>query len=391
MKILLGGVVSMPPHSPGSVWNRIHYAAGLRDLGHDVHVVEEVRRDWCVDRFLRPCPYEDSVNRTLFRRVLEPFGLLGGACQLFEDGESWTGVPPEKLEAVARDADLLINVSGHIKTPRVLDHVGIRAYVDDDPVYTQLWVAEYGSDLAFDTHDVFFTRGLNIGTSATPIPDGGVRWNPLLPPVVLRYWPATPPPTTGCYTTIASWSGYKDLLFQGELYSSKYAEFDRLAPLGRMVPQRIEVLLKSLHRFADDAGVVRLRDHGWTVSDSGHIDGLVAYQEHIAASRGELGVAKNAYVKARSGWFSDRSAHYLAAGRPVVAQATGFEEHVPTGAGLFAFGDLEEAAAALEEIERDPPRQAKAARAFAEEHLDHRRVLPGMLEACMTDTGQART
>lgn len=372
----------MPPHSPGSVWNRVHYAAGLRSLGHDVHLVEEVRRDWCVDDRFHPASYEDSTNRRLFRDVLGPFGLLDGACQLFEDGEGWTGLSPRELEAVARDADLLINISGHVRTPRVLDHVDVRAYVDDDPVYTQLWVAEHDVDLGFGHHDVFFTKGLDIGTPRSPIPDAGVRWHPLLPAVHLDHWEVTPAPRAGSYTTIASWSGYKDLVFQGELHSSKYHAFQRFAPLASRSGRPLEVLLKSLASFRDDVGVRQLREHGWIVSDSAEIDSLEAYQQRIRASRGEIGIAKDAYVRARSGWFSDRAAHYLAAGRPVLAQATGFEEHLPTGTGILTFGDLDEAAAGLEELERDHAGHCRAAREFAEAHLDHRQVLTRMLDTC---------
>jgi hypothetical protein len=390
MKILLGGIISMPPHSPGSAWNRVHYAAGLEDLGHEVHVVEEVSPEWCVDARLRPCAYADSVNRELFRRVLEPFGLLDGACQIFDGGAATTGLSAAGLEAAARDADLLINLSGHVKTPRVLDHVGVRAYIDDDPVYTQLWVAEHGVNLGFDAHDVFFTRGLNIGTPASPIPDAGVAWNHLLPPVVLRLWPVSPAPAHGAYTTIASWSGYKDLWFRGELYTSKYAEFIRLAPLAAAAPCDVEALVKFLSRFEDDPGIRRLKEHGWLVSDSSAIDDLAGYQRQIARSRGEIGIAKNAYVKSRSGWFSDRSAHYLASGRPVLAQATGFEDHVPTGAGLVTFDDVDDGVAALRELEGDHDRHCRAAREFAEAHLDSRTVLGGLLEACAAATTGGR-
>lgn len=385
MRVMVGAVISMPPFSPGMAWNWLHHVLGLADLGHEVHFIEEVRPEWCVDETGRPSDYEHSLNRKLFRATLGRFGLLGRACQLFDGGRATEG-SLEQLVRTAKTTDLLINMSGHVTSELVLGSVGRRAYVDQDPVYTQLWRSEYGKDLNLSAHDVFFTVGMNIGTPHSPIPDGGIRWHPTLPPVVLDYWPAPGPGGPDRFTTVASWSTYGDLSYRGQWYRSKYEEFRRFAALPRLTGRVFEVGLKS-HR-SDDEGVRLLRDQGWIVTDTSRLRDLEGYQAYIAGSRAEIGIAKNAYVKGTSGWFGDRSAHYLASGRPVLHQATGFERWLPTGRGLLSFGTVEEATAAVEEIDRDYAGHCRAARELAAEHLSHRKVLSRMMEIAMSDERQ---
>jgi hypothetical protein len=380
MRILIGSVISIPPYSPGMAWNWMHHAVGLRELGHDVHYVEEVEPRWCLDSHGNPSPFEHSANRELFKSTMERFDFLGRACQVYDGGRATFGMSPDRLASLCRGADLLLNISGHVKSERLLAGVKRRVYVDQDPVYTQLWHAEYGKDLNFRGHDAFLTVGLNIGTPHTPIPDCGVRWHHALPPVVLRYWEPRIDPGCERFTTIASWGGFGDLCYRGEWYRSKYEEFRRFAALPGKVDQQFEVALRR-HR-EDDEGVRLLRDNSWAVTEAARIAGLGDYQQYLARSRAEVGIAKNAYVRGRSGWFSDRSAHYLAAGKPVLAQSTGFESHLPTGKGLLAFATPEEAAAGIESINADYEGHCRAARALAEEYLDARKVLTKMLEDC---------
>jgi hypothetical protein len=382
LKIVLGAVLTLPPLSPGMVWNWMQQAQGLLRLGHDLTFVEEVDSSWCVDSSGRPASFESSVNRRLFLKTMERFGLQGRACQLLRGSDVTSGLAFEALKAAVADADVLINMSGHIQSAALLEGAARRVYFDQDPVYTQLWSSEYGKELGFAAHDVFFTVGLNIGTPLSPIPDCGIAWNHTLPVVVIDQWPNSPGPSDGRFTTIASWSGYGDLFYQGDWYRSKYEEFMRFAELPRHSSQPLEVLLKS---FApDDEGVGRLLEGGWRVDHGARASDLDSYQAYIRGSRAEIGIAKNAYVRGRSGWFSDRSAHYLASGRPVLAQSTGFEHCLPTGEGLLTFRDLDEAAAGMEAINSDYERHRRAARGFAEEFLDYRKVLPAFLDDCFS-------
>jgi hypothetical protein len=381
MRIIVGGVVSLSPFAPGTAWHHLHYADGFRRLGHDVYYVEQVQPGWCTDAEGRACPFGRSANRELFRAVMERFDFTGKACQIYNQGEEGSGLPLGDLVAAARGADLLVNISGEVKLDPVLDGVRRRAYVDEDPVYTQLWYAEYGKDLNLARHDVFFSQGLSMGTDATPIPDGGIRWHPLLPLLVPEHWPFRIDPACKRFTTIASWGGFGDVCYRGEWYASKYQEFQRFAGLPRLVDQELEIALRR-HR-EDDPGVQLLRANGWVLTEGSRIRDLAGYQEYITGSRAEIGIAKNAYVKSRSGWLGDRAGHYLASGKPVLAQATGFERHLPTGKGLLAFGTIDEAVAGIESINRDYEGHCRAAWELAEEYLGYRKVLPKLLETCM--------
>ena len=270
MKIILGAVISMPPVSAGCAWNRLQYFLGLLRLGHDVCFVEEVKPEWSLDDAGRRCDYANSLNRRAFIQIMQAFDVLDRSCQLYDGGTSTTGMSRGELLTFAQEADLLIDISGHIATEFVLDAVARRAYFDHDPVYTQLWRAEYGKDLRLDCYDVFLTLGLNIGTPFSAIPDCGITWHPTLPPVVLDLWPPSRHHSdTARFTTVASLYGYSDLCFRGEWYRSKYDEFRRFAELPRLAhggDQQFEVLLKEFKD--DDADVRRLREHGWKVCKS---------------------------------------------------------------------------------------------------------------------------
>jgi hypothetical protein len=371
-------VTSIPPFSAGMAWNWMNLAVGLRRLGHDVWYLEEVEPSWCVDRHGRSCGFERSVNRELFAELVERFELDGRASQVYNQGEATTGIPFRKLLAGVRGADVLVNMAGHVKTEEILESVQRRVYVDQDPVFTQLWSAEYQADLGLDRHDAFFSVGLNIGTPHTDIPDCGRRWHHVLPPVVLDLWPARIDSACARFTTVASWGSFRDVQYRGDWYGSKHREFERFAELPRRAGQELEV---ALRRYDDeDPTIRRLRSNGWAITDTSEVAGVDSYRDFIGKSRAEIGIAKHAYVAARSGWFSDRSAHYLASGKPVLAQSTGFERCLPTGNGLLTFSDLDEAVAGVEAINGRYVAHCQAARELAREHLDHRKVIPRMLE-----------
>jgi len=197
----------------------------------------------------------------------------------------------------------------------------------------------------------------------------------------VEFWPVYLSTSRKPFTTIASWmSGYGDLYYGGGWYRSKYEEFRRFADLPRKAEQEFEVALKTPPQ--DDEGIHLLKANGWRVTEASQITTLSDYQSYITKSRGEIGVAKNAYVKGNSGWFSDRSAHYLASGKPVLAQSTGFERYLPVEKGLITFSTMEEAVASISAINEDYEAHCLAAREFAQEYLDYRKVLPKMLEAC---------
>lgn len=380
MRIIFSAVLSIPPYTPGSVLQRIHHVLGLKDLGHDVYFVEETYRDSCVDESGNVCSFESSVNARNFLDTMKTFGLAEQACLIYEGGRKTAGMSWERIVDVATSTDVLINLSGHLSRGPVFEAPRCRVYFDQDPVYTQLWHAEYGRDLNFEHHDVFVTRGLNIGTDASPIPDCSIDWIPALPAVVLDESWAPPDSKEGAYSTVASWSVFGDVSHEGEWYGSRRQELIRFAQLPRRVDAGFEMVVKA-YEHEDDEMRTLLESGGWRLADSLAIGDIPAYRDYIKRSRGEIGIAKNAYVKGRSGWFSERSAEYLAAGRPVIAQSTGYESTLPTGVGLLPFATLEEAADAVNAVEADLAKHARAARELAETHLSHRRVLPELLDA----------
>ena len=377
----MAAVVSRHPYVPGSVWNRFNYVSGLRALGHEVFFVEEVGSGWRVDASGQACDFDRSINRRHFAYTVREFGLDGRACQLHEGDDRTEGLARKDIEAVCNRADLLLNFSGHAKSDLVMAGVRRRAYIDQDPVYTQLWQAEYGADLGFARHDVFFSVGLNIGSPRSPIPSCGLRWHPQLPPVDLKRWPMRPIAGTPTFTSVASLGGYRDLCYRGVQYSSKHAEFERLAalPLRASLPFQIAVRPDAFPRSLIDD----MRQGGWRISDAARLSDLDAYQQFIACSGAEICVAKGAYVHSHSGWLSDRSGHYLASGKPVLAQATGFEEVLPVGEGLIPFEGIDGAIAGAQAIASDYPKHCRAARDFAEKHLAAPRVMAGLIKkAC---------
>ena len=381
MKVVVAGVLSLPPFSPGTAWDRLNYVLGLRSLGHEVLFVEEVESGWCRDRGGGPCGYERSVNRERFCRTMADFGLLERSSQLYEGGRATAGLRPSELTAALEGADLLINISGHAKSDLVLGAVGRRAYLDQDPVYTQLWIAEYSADLGLDYHDVLFTVGNNIGTEESDIPTAGLRWHRTLPPVALDQWTPTKP-ESGRWTTVASWGRYGDLSYRGRRFGGKRPEFRRFADLPERTGKEFEVALANRGDHPDDA--MRLKQGGWNITDAASLGDLTAYRRYVGASGAEIGITKGAYVEGRAGWIGDRSCHYLASGRPVLLQSTGLERIVPTGRGLLTFADLEQAAEGVDEIERDHAAHCRAGREMAEEFFDARRVLAELLETAMT-------
>ncbi len=384
MTILVGSVISRYPCVPGSALNRLNFIAGLQRLGREVYFVEEIGADACVDARGEPCPYGASANRDLFLELMAQFGLSERSCQVFASGEQTAGLTLKELLNRTKDA-LLINMSGHVTLESVLSNAARRVYVDQDPVYTQLWRSKYEVNLNFDAHEVFFSVGLNIGTEHSPIPDAGVTWQPLLPVIVPELWSDADtdktPSETGRFTTIASWSGYGDLEYNGEWYGAKHEMFTAFAELPKLSGQPFEVALKSYRD--EDEGIRVLRRGGWCISSAKGLTSLDRYRHFITHSKAEIGIAKTAYVKGNSGWFSDRAAHYLASGRPILAQSTGFERVLPTGEGVVTFETLEDAAVGADLISAEYSEHAKAARAFAGEYLDYRKVLPEMLERCL--------
>jgi hypothetical protein len=289
------------------------------------------------------------------------------------DGQT-TNTPLEEIAG----ADLLINIGGHLTDESLKSRARVRVFVDDDPGYTQFWHRDGLLDGHLAGHDFYFSFGSRIGRDGCSVPTNGIHWRPLLPPVVLDEWTASPG-VFESFTTVASWrGGYGRVQAEGRLYGQKAHEFRRFAPVAEAMPGKFEIALDIQPEDAADADL--LRDHSWRLVDPREVAGTPdAFRNYIQGSSAEFSVAQGIYVETTCGWFSDRTTRYLASAKPALVQDTGFSDDLPTGEGLLAFTTVEEAIHGAEAVVRDYERHARAARAIAEEHFDSDKVLGRLL------------
>jgi hypothetical protein len=286
-----------------------------------------------------------------------------------------------ELLEIAESAVLLVNISGHLDHGPILQRVARKAYVDLDPGFTQFWHEEGNAGARLAGHDYYFTCGENIGRPGCTIPTGGIEWLALPPPVVLDEWPVASNGDASRFTTIASWRGsYGRIEREGKVFGLKVHEFRKFLELPERLPWRFEIAL-DVH--PDDASDLEaLRSHGWQIVDPRTAaPDPDAFRRYVQGSGAEFSVAQGIYVETESGWFSDRTVRYLASGKPVLVQDTGFSRNYPVGEGLLAFRTLEEAVEGATRIGSDYEAHSRAARALAEEYFDSDKVLARFLQA----------
>jgi hypothetical protein len=374
LKILLAGMIAGDPWQGGATWAVLQYLLGLRRLGHDVALVEPVEPGSL-------SPPGSSLTKSDGAAYFRGLPLLDDrqAALLLAGTEQTVGMTYAALLEFARDADLLLDISGMLSRDRgLVEPIPIRAFVDLDPGFNQVW-HETGADVGLAAHNRFVTVGQAIGTPTCPIPTCGVSWIPTLPAVVLEQWPAAGAPRRDAFTSVGHWRSYGPIEHRGIHYGQRAHSLRELISLPGRTGARFELAL-GIH--ADETRDLEALDaEGWELLDPVEVAGTPdRYRDFIASSKAELGVAKSGYVASRSAWFSDRSACYLASGRPVIAQETGFSDFLPVGEGLLTFTSVEEAAAAIDDVERDWEWHSRAARALAAEHLDSDRVLDRLID-----------
>jgi hypothetical protein len=363
------------PRQGGAAWAVVQFVLGLERLGHDVVFVEQVGAD-----ALRPrgAPLERSDNAAYLADVSAELGLRGRTALVLAGGDESSGVPYSELRRRCERADLLVNISGILTDEELTGPVPTRLYLDLDPAFTQVWQAQ-GIDVGLAGHTHFATVGLAIGAPSCPVPTGGIDWITTLPPVVLERWPRASRIEIDALTTVTHWRGYGSVEHEGVHYGQKVHSFRPLMALPTKTDARF-VLALAIHPD-EERDLAALRENGWELVDADERAGTpAAYQRFVQGSWAELGVAKSGYVASRCGWFSDRSACYLASGRPVIAQETGFSAFLPAGEGLLAFQGEDDVLEAVETLRRDYDGHARAARAVAEEQLDSDRVLGSLLD-----------
>lgn len=382
--VVVLGMMGRTPFA-GVGWQVLHYLEAFRRLGHDVWYVEDTG-DWPYDPEENAITGDSGYTLRYIDGMTAWCGMAGRWAyrSAAEDGRVF-GLSAARLEGLFARADVLVNLRGATILREEHLQVPVRVYLETDPVLPQIEVAR-GRRFTVDlmaAHTHHYTYGENLGGPDCGVPlDGCVDYRPTRPPVVLDWWEpariAPPPAPNPCFTTVASWQQTgKDVEWSGESYRwSKHHEYLKIIDLPRRTDQPLEIAL------AGDPEAVRLLErNGWRVVDALAISQHhLPYRSYVVGSRGELSVAKDQNIRLRSGWFSDRSACYLAAGKPVVTQDTAFGNVLPTGRGLFAFRTDEEIASAFQAIEADYGGHCAAAREIAWEYFSAERVVGELLD-----------
>jgi hypothetical protein len=381
VRVVVTGLAAAYPVA-GVAWDYLQYVQGFAALGCEVTYLEDTGQ-WLYDAAAQTFTADAARNA---RWVADCLARLapGAAWALRAPDGVWHGLDGAAVARRCAAADLFLNVSGSCWLREEYRAARVVAYLDTDPGYSQAKLAAVAAGTADEStrfsvdlirrHGVFFTLGEHVGRPDCTIPTAGLTWHPTRQPIALANWPVRRTPD-GAFTTVMSWKiEPTPPVFDGRTYGGKAIELERLLALPAHTSERLELAISG------DAPRDRLRAAGWRVRDGHEVSTtLDAYRDYLAASRGEWSVAKNAYVALRSGWFSTRTAAYLACGKPAVVQETGFSTHVPPGPGLHTFATLEDAVAGLAAVGRDYARACEHARAVAETHFAAERVLTRLL------------
>src|SRR6266545_898942 len=336
LAVVIGGIGKLP--LAGLSLYYLHYIVGLQALGYDVHYVERQNTpDDCYDPRLGAMTSDPDYALHYLETVLPSFGITRQRFSFVDRGDVCHGSGWKSLHTALDRADFVLTVADPTWFPE-LERCGRRAFVDGDPLFTQVAMATgEGSRAVAPTHyDVLFTYGVRIGKPDCALPSAGRTWLPTRPVVATKLWKATPTVGALPVSVLMHWAAGSDVTYAGQVYGHKDREFERFIDLPQRTPQALVLAVGGRKAPRD-----RVRAHGWTL-----VDPLVAtrtikaYQAFVSASKADLGIAKHAYVASRCGWFSDRSTCFLAAGRPVLHQDTACGDWLPTGEGVLLFSTL---------------------------------------------------
>jgi hypothetical protein len=374
--IIVSGMIAAAPGQGGATWAVLQYVLGLRELGCDVCFVEPVQA-----KALRPAGADlrESTSAEYFSAVVNEFALPGRAALLLSGTRETCGLDYDELLSISARADALINISGMLTDEALLQRIPVRAYLDLDPAFNQWWHSQ-GIDMRFGGHTHFITIAQALGEPECPVPTCGLKWIRTFQPIVLSRWPVAETIRYDAFTTVSNWRSYGSVEVNGIFYGQKAHSLRQFISLPRKSGARFLLAMSIWSKETHD--LQALAENRWDLIDPAVVTATpAAYGDFIRSSMAELGVAKSGYALSRCGWFSDRSVCYLASGRPVLAQETGFSRCLPTGQGLLAFNTVEDALPAIEDIRGNYARHRRAARDLAEEFFDSRKVLGRLLQA----------
>ncbi len=382
-KIVVMGFMGSCPIA-GVIWQHIHYIVGLNRLGHDVYYIEDsARLPYNAKTFDTSDDYGYAAK--VLASLAGEFGFKQrwSFCARFLPDTPTAGFGLQKIRQLYRDADAILNVCGTQEFNDDLRRSDRVLYIESDPGVEQIRVDQQNKSTIeyLRQHHALFTFGENVATKKFPVPLHGLHWLPTRQPVVTDLWKTNRRPAKGAVlTTIANWStsGLKDIEWRGEKYLwSKSREFLRFVN----APVKAEEPFEMATDIRDAKIREKFRRRNWRFCSPHDLSvDYWRYRDYIRRSKGEFTVAKDQYIKLCSGWFSDRSACYLAAGRPVITQETGFTDHYGKDGGLFAYDSLGEIVEAVKAINSDYAFHSRAARNIAREAFEATKVLASLLE-----------
>jgi hypothetical protein len=399
LRLIVMGILGRTPLA-GVSWQVLHFLEGFRRLGHDVYYIEDTG-GWAYHPLRTNADHEaeDAYEINLqyavshVARVMSSHGLEDRWAYRSRVDDRIFGLSKTQVANAFENADALVNLTGSTQLLEEHARVPVRIYIETDPVLPQIEVAQ-GDRKRIDllaAHTHHFTYGENLGAPDCGVPVTRFKYLPIRQPIVLDWWTTDAQPGLALndrpevrpyFTTIAKWrQPGKDIDWNGETYSwSKHVEFLKFIDLPRRSKQEFELAL-AWQDEKDQEAIPQLKSHGWRIIDGISLSlDTAPYREYILRSRGEFTVAKDQNIRLRSGWFSDRSACYLAAGKPVVTQDTAFGNILPVGRGLFTFRNMDDILTAIEMIEGDYDRHSRAAREIAQEYFATENVLRSLME-----------
>ena len=374
--VVLGYLVRGP--LGGLAWHHLQYVAGLAKLGHDVYFFED-SDDYasCYDPVRNVMDRDPSYGLAFAGRAFQRLGLPDRWAYYNHHDGGWLGPAAHVARDVCASADVLLNVSGVNPLRAWFERVPVRALIDTDPVFTQVrHLTSPDARKMAGSHTAYFTFGENIGRPGCAIPADGFPWQSTRQPIVMDCWSPTAGASGAALSTVMLWDSYRSATHGGVRFGMKADSFGPFVDLPERCAETFELAVGCPANTRHE-----LTRRGWTVLDPRDpTKDPWTYQDFITRSKAEFSVAKHGYVVSHSGWFSERSAAYLASGRPVVVQDTGFSQWLRPDGGVLPFATAEEALAQLDALNSAYDRHCRQARAIAGDYFDSDAVLTRLLE-----------
>lgn len=376
-RIVLGSWMVRYPLGGNLSWV-LQYLTGFKELGHEIYFVEKYAYpNSCYDPVKKVMSNNCSHGIKTVADLLGQYGLENKWC-FVEAGDIYHGLSKKEINEVFQTADLYIESGAHGAWDEESSWPASKVYIDVDPGYCQFkWHNNLQKGTAIPAYDHYFTNGLNIGKEGNIIPTLNINWKYIFNPVNTSLFEKKEVPEGAPYSTIMNWKSYESIAHNGITYGQKDIEFEKFISLPGYVTAPLEVAVSGL----DEKKAEVLQSNGWCINDAQKVTfSLSSFKQYLSNCKAEFSVCKNIYTATSSGWFSDKSAAYLASGRPVIVQETGFSEHLPVGEGLFAVSDVYEAKNAIESVEANYERHTKNSLEIAYEYLESKKVLQNFLD-----------